>query len=73
MDGLREQRSTRLRKTEEIAKICDFDYNTRKLKYGGFFSVYQCDKIVSTIEKLQARIKELETEKAIIERERGQA
>ena len=41
MDGLREQRSTRLRKTEEIAKICDFDYNTRKLKYGGFFSVYQ--------------------------------
>jgi len=68
MSGLsiREKNSSRLRNSERVAELCDFEYNTRTSKYGGFFSVFQLEKIVRVLEELrvgninlQVRIDEL--------------
>jgi hypothetical protein len=58
----REKNSSRLRNTEELAQLCDFEYNTRTNKYGGFLSVFQLEKIVRTILELQNKIQTLNEE-----------
>lgn len=44
-----EQTSTRLRYTEEVASICGFTYNKHAHKYGGFFSVFELERIIKKI------------------------
>ena len=63
----REKRSPRLRRTEEIAQICDFEYNTLRFKYGGFFSVFQMEKIRRVLDEKQAEVDRLK--KVIVELE----
>ena len=48
----REKNSSRLRNTERVAELCDFEYNTRTNRYGGFLSVFQLEKVVNTIKEL---------------------
>ena len=63
---MKESHSTRLRATLSIAETCDFEYKTKPHKFGGFFSVFQLEKVVRTIEKLKAREQELKREIEII-------
>jgi len=58
--------SSRLRNTKAIAELCEFEYRTHTHKFGGFFSIFQCEKIVKKIEQLKAREAELKREIEII-------
>jgi len=58
----REKDSSRLRNTERIAELCDFEYNKYKNKYGGFFTVFQVEKVVRTLEEKNNEIERLKAE-----------
>ena len=67
----REESSSRLRHTERLAHLCDFEYNRNRHKYGGFFSVFQLEKLVRTIEGLQFKSEELKNENDILKEKQG--
>ena len=65
MEGKREQSSAKLRNTERIAALCDFEYDTRRHAYGGFFTGFQCEKVVRVIEGLKTKVDELTRENEV--------
>lgn len=62
----REETSTRLRHSERIAELCGFEYDRGTNKYGGFFTVYQLEKVMKVIETLKAKNEELSHEVAML-------
>ena len=59
-------KSGRLRHTKEVAELCGFEYSTKPYRFGGFFSGFQCEAIVKTIETLKAKVAELKRDVELI-------
>jgi len=45
-----EKRSARLRVTEKIAYLTGIKYNTKRYKFGGFFTTLQLEKILKQLD-----------------------
>lgn len=59
-----ERKSARLRHTLEVARLCGIPYDDKKNPYGGFFDVYQLERISAKIKELEMRIEGLSPKKA---------
>ena len=55
------ERSTRLRHTLEIARLCNFKYNAElpQNRYGGVFNAYQLEVICNVLRKFEIEILKL--------------
>jgi hypothetical protein len=52
----KERTSAKLRHSLEIAQKCGFEYNQARFRYGGFFDLFQLERILAKIQELELRI-----------------
>jgi hypothetical protein len=48
--------SAKLRHSIEIARKCGFEYNEERFRYGGWFDLFQLERILAKIQELEMKI-----------------